>query len=163
MSQGFETSAPSDSGVSDFKQCLKHLRDGHHDEALADIGRALRTAPDSAIYLSYAGLLAALAERRFRDGVQLCLEALKLQHKHPQLYLNLAQVYQRAGRFEEAVEVLEKGFTSTGRDPKIRCALGALSKRLRRKPVLPFFDRSNPMNRVLGKWRHRLMGPIRAL
>ena len=162
MSQRLETLAPSDSGASDFKECLKHLRDGHHDEALADIGRALRTAPDSAVYLSYAGLLAAVAEQRFRDGEQLCLEALKLQHKHPQLYLNLAQVDQRAGRVEEAVEVLEKGFASTGRDPKIRCALNALSKRMRRKPVLPFFDRNSPMNRVLGKWRHRLLGPLRA-
>jgi hypothetical protein len=29
--------------------------------------------------------------------------------------------------------------------------------------VLPFVDRSNAMNRVLGKWRHRLLGPIRAV
>ena len=162
MSHVLETLAPSDSGVSDFKECLKHLRDGYHDKALADIGRALLAAPKNAVYRSYAGLVAALAEERFEDAEQLCLEALKLQHKHPQLYLNLAQVYQRAGRFEEAVEVLKKGFISTGRDPQIRCALQTFSKRLRRKPVLPFFDRSNPMNRVLGKWRHRLLGPVRA-
>ena len=163
MSQGLETLAPSDCGVSDFKECLKHLRDGHHDEALADVGRALGTSPDNPIYLSYAGLLAALANQRFRDGEQLCLEALKMRHNHPQLYLNLAQVYQKAGRFQDAVEVLEKGFRSAGRDPKIRCALNALRQRVRRKPVFSFFERSNPINRVLGKWRHRWLGSIRAV
>jgi len=161
VSQGLETLTVSDCGMSDFKECLKHLRDGHHDEALADVGRALRIAPENPIYLSYAGLLAALAERRFRDGEQLCLEALKLRHNHPQLYLNLAQVYQKAGRFQDAADVLEKGFTSTGRDPKIRCALNGLGRR--RKPLFPFFDRNNPINRILGKWRHRMLGPIQAI
>jgi Flp pilus assembly protein TadD len=154
VSQGPESLAPSDFGVSDFKECLKHFRDGHHEEALADVRRALDASPGNPIYLSYAGLLAVFADERFFDGEQLCLEALKLRHNHPQLYLNLAQVYQKARRFRDAVEVLEKGFTSTGRDPKIRCALGALRAKMRRKPVLSFVDRGNPMNRVLGKWRH---------
>jgi len=160
VSHALGTLASSDYGMSDFKECLRHLRDGQHDEALADVGRALGTAPDNPIYLSYTGLLSALADRRFRDAERLCLEALRLRHSHPQLYLNLAQVYQKAGQFQDAVEVLEKGLTSTGRDPKIRYALNALGRR--RKPVFPFFDRSNPINRVLGKWRHRLLGPVRA-
>ena len=163
MSQGLETLAPSDFGISDFKECLKHLRDGHHDEALADVGRALGTSPDNPIYLSYTGLLSALADQRFHDAEQLCVEALKLRRNHPQLYLNLAQVYQESGRFQDAVEALEKGFTSAGRETKIRCALNALRKKVRRKPVFSLFDRSNPINRVLGKWRHRLLGPVRAV
>ena len=161
MPHGLETLVPSERGMSDFKECLKHLRDGQHDEALAGVRRALRTAPRNPFYVSYAGLLAALAEQRFFDAERLCLEALRMRHNHPQLYLNLANVYQTAGRFEEAIAVLKKGFTSTGRDLRIRIALKNLG--CRRQPVLPFVDRSNAMNRVLGKWRHRLLGPIRAI
>jgi predicted Zn-dependent protease len=146
--------------MSDFKECLKHIRDGHPDEALADIRRALGSVPQNPFYLSYAGLLAALAEQRFGDGERLCREALGSRHNHPQLYLNLAQVYQTAGRPHEAIDVLEKGFTSTGRDKGIRRALEKLGRR--REPVLSFLHRNNPMNRILGKWRYRLMGPPRA-
>jgi predicted Zn-dependent protease len=144
----------------DFKECMKHLRDGHPDEALADVRRALETAPQNPFYLSYAGLLMARAERRFRDGERLCLEAVTMRHNHPQLYLNLAELCQSAGQCQEAIDWLHKGFTSTGRDHRIRRALKKLGGR--RKPVLSFLDRSHPVNRVLGKWRHRLLGPFRA-
>jgi hypothetical protein len=32
----------------------------------------------------------------------------------------------------------------------------------RRGPMIPFVERSNPINRILGKYRHRLLGPKRA-
>lgn len=160
MSYGVEAFSATDCGMTEFKECLKHLRNGHPDEALVYVQRALRSAPKNPFYLSYAGLLAALAEQRFGDAEWFCLEALELRRNHPQLYLNLAQVHQTAGRPREAIEVLERGLVQTSRDHRIRCALQKLGKR--RKPVLPFLQRSNPMNRILGKWRHRLMGPPRA-
>ena len=59
-------------------------------------------------YLSYTGLLAAVAEKRF-GGEMLCQEALGMRHNHAQLYLNLAEVYQQSGRTHDAIETLEKG------------------------------------------------------
>ena len=100
--------------MSDFKECLKHLRDGHPDEALLHARRALGIAPKNPFYLSYTGLLAALAEQRFADAESLCHEAIGIRHNHAQLYLNLAEVYQNAGRPQEAIEVLEKGLVSAG-------------------------------------------------
>ncbi|HUO33532.1 MAG TPA: tetratricopeptide repeat protein [Candidatus Acidoferrum sp.] len=155
-----EGPSPTDSGMADFKECLKHLRDGHLDEALARVRLALETTPTNPFYLSYAGLLVALAEKQFGDAEKLCREALKLRRNHPQLYLNLAEVYYTARRPEEAIEVLERGFTSTGRDRRIRRALENLGRR--REPVFSFLHRNNAMNRVLGRWRHRLMGPPRS-
>jgi Flp pilus assembly protein TadD len=146
--------------MSDFKECLTHLRDGHPDEALQDVRRALDSAPTNPFYLSYAGLLEALGEQRFDEAERLCLEALQLRRSHPQLYLNLAEVYQAAGRSQDAIETLEKGWISTGRDRRIRTALKKLGRR--RQPVVSFLQRNHPMNRILGKWRHRLMGPPRA-
>ena len=159
MPYGLEALAPSESGIADFKECLKHLRDEQPDEALADVRRALRTAPENPFYLSYAGLLTALVEGKFRDAEKLCRQALSLRHNHAQLYLNLAEVYQRAGRPQEALDVLEKGWTSAGRDHRIRQALNNFGAR--RNPVIPVFERSNPINYILGKCRHRLLGPKR--
>ena len=41
-----------------------------------------------------------------------------------------------------------------------RTVLQALNKfGARRGPVIPFVSRSNPINRILGKYRHLLLGP----
>jgi len=146
--------------MSDFKECLKHLRDGHPDEALLHARRALGIAPKNPFYLSYTGLLAALAEQRYADAESLCHEAIDICHNHAQLYLNLAEVYQNAGRPQEAIEVLERGLVSAGRDFRIRRALEKIGTR--RQPFFSFLHRSHPINRTFGRWRHRFTGPPQA-
>jgi len=101
----------------------------------------------------------AVSEQRFGDGATLCLEALGLRHNHAQLYLNLAEVYQNAGQPQQAIDVLEKGFLSTGRDQRIQRAIKKIGAR--RKPVLSFLHRGHPLNRLLGMLRHRVVGPLR--
>jgi predicted Zn-dependent protease len=160
MSHWIGTTSPSDAGMNDFKECLKYLRDGNADEALQHARRALGVAPKNPFYLSYTGLLAALAESRYGDGETLCREALGMKVNHAQLYLNLAEVYQQAGRTGEAIDTLEKGLVSAGRDFRIRRALERIG--VRRAPVLTFLHRSHPMNRTLGRWRHRVTGPHKA-
>ena len=160
MAYWIGTSSPTDAGMSDFKECLKHLRDGHPDEALLHARRALGIAPKNPFYLSYTGLLAALAEERYADAESLCHEAIDIRHNHAQLYLNLAEVYQNAGRPQEAIEVLEKGLVSAGRDFRIRRALEKIGTR--RLPVFSFLHRTHPLNRTFGKWRHRFTGPPQA-
>lgn len=160
MSHWIGTTSPSDAGMNDFKECLKNLRDGHADEALQHARRALGIAPKNPFYLSYTGLLAALSEKRFGDGESLCREALGMKHNHAQLYLNLAEVYYQAGRTPEAIQTLEKGLVSAGRDFRIRRALEKIG--MRRAPVLTFLHRSHPINAKLGKLRHRLTGPHKA-
>jgi hypothetical protein len=46
---------------------------------------------------------------------------------------------------------------SAGRDFRIRRALEKIGAR--REPMVSFLHRSHPVNRALGKWRHRLSGP----
>jgi predicted Zn-dependent protease len=157
MSHFIGTLSPADAGLSDFKECLKQLRESRPEEALQHARRALGTSPKNPFYLSYVGLLAALTEQRFGDAETLCLEALGMRRNHPQLYLNLAEVYQNAGRPQEAIDVLEKGLASAGRDFRIRRAREKIGTR--RKPVLSFLPRCHPLNRFLGKWRHRLLKP----
>jgi Flp pilus assembly protein TadD len=160
MSHWIGTTSPSDAGMSDFKECLKHLRDGHPDEALQHARRALGVAPKNPFYLSYTGLLAALAEQRFADAETLCREAVGMKHNHAQLYLNLADVYVHAGRNADAIATLEKGLVSAGRDFRIRRALEKLG--MRREPFFSFLHRAHPLNRTFGRLRHRLAGPPHA-
>lgn len=160
MSHWIGTTSPSDAGMTDFKECLHRLRDGHPEEALLHARRALGIAPKNPFYLSYTGLLAALAEKRFGDAEALCQEAVGMRRNHAQLYLNLAEVYLQAGRTSEAINTLERGLVSAGRDFRIRRALEKIG--MRRPPVLSFLHRSHPINRTLGRLRHRLNGPSKA-
>ena len=50
--------------------------DGHPTEALQHARRALGSRSKNPFYLSYTGLLAAVAEKRYGDGEALCQEAL---------------------------------------------------------------------------------------
>ena len=160
MSHWIGTASPVDAGMTDFKECLKFLRDGNPGDALLHARRALGTAPKNPFYLSYTGLLAAVAERRYKDAESLCREALGMRHNHAQLYLNLAEVYVQAGRTPDAIQTLEKGMVSAGRDFRIRRALEKIGTR--RDPVFSFLDRGHPLNRQFGIWRHKFSGPSKA-
>src|ERR1700723_979261 len=122
MSHWIGTTSPSDAGMNDFKECLKNLRDGQSEEALQHARRALGIAPKNPFYLSYTGLLAALAEKRFGDAESLCREALGMKHNHAQLYLNLAEVYYHAGK---RAGIGGKRFPHPARAGKNRCAADA--------------------------------------
>lgn len=159
MSIRTDQATSGDSGVPEFKEALRLLRDGHRNEALLHVQRAFRLVPQNPFYMSYTGLLMATVEKRFAEAESLCKEALRIQHNHAQLYLNLAEMYQTAHRKADAIDVLKKGFVSTGRDRRVRSAL--YKYQLRRPPLFGFLSRSNPLNRILGKWRHRLLGPVK--
>ncbi len=154
MSSRGEAFTPLASGMSDFEEGLQLIRDGYIEEALAHVRHALKVAPQNPLYLSYVGLLLARAEQRFANAAMLCQTALAMRPNDPRLYLNLADVYQAGGRPKEAVEILEKGLLATDNDAGIQCAIKEWGRR--RPSVLSFLHRSHPVNRILGKWRHRL-------
>lgn len=147
-----------DVGLAEFQEGLERLRDGDWTQAAAHLRKALGREPHNPFYISYAGLVAALAEDRIADAELLCQDAIQQKPEEPQFYLNLADVYQRAGRRIEAIKILESGLSSTGRHSRILWALER--KRFRRSPVLPFLGRNNPLNRTLGRLRHQILGPL---
>ena len=149
--------APTGVGRTEFAECLRHLHDEHKGIALAHIRRALKAEPQNPFFLSYVGMLCAVAEKRYVAGEKLCREALEIKCNHAQLYLNLAEVYRQAGRHGDAMKTLRKGFISAGRDLRIRRALEKIGGR--RPPILSSLGRCHPLNRLLGRWRHRMIGP----
>ena len=157
MHHPIEAKCSAPLGLAEFTECLRHLYDGHKGIALAPIRRALKAEPQNPFFLSYVGMLCAVAEKRYLAGKMLCREALEIKWNHAQLYLNLAEVYHQAGRDGEAMATLRKGFISAGRAIRIRRALEKLDAR--RPPILSSLGRGHFLNRILGRLRHRMIGP----
>jgi tetratricopeptide (TPR) repeat protein len=149
--------APTGIGRTEFAACLRHLHDEHKGIALAHVRRALKAEPQNPFFLSYVGMLCAVVEKRYVAGEKLCREALEIKCNHAQLYLNLAEVYRQAGRHGDAMKTLQKGFVSTGHDLRIRMALEKIGGR--RSPILSNLGRGHLLNRILGRLRHRMIGP----
>lgn len=137
----------------EFKQALTFLHGHYPEKALPHIRRAVEIEKHNPYYLSYLGLSLARAEQKWAEAEELCSSALRMKRDHPQLYLNLAEVYVTAGRREDAVETLSRGLNYARRDARLHLALSKLATR--RPPVLPFLERQHFLNRHLGMLRHR--------
>ncbi|HVS63493.1 MAG TPA: tetratricopeptide repeat protein [Thermoanaerobaculia bacterium] len=104
------------------------------------------------VFYSYLGLGMARYEKRYDDGEKLCQRAIEIEFFEPENYLNLAKVYGLRGKRPQAVEALRKGLQIDGSHQQLRDMLLELG--VRKKPVLSFLSRDNPLNRLLGRIRH---------
>lgn len=138
-----------------FQRGLEALNRGRGLEGLALFEAAIELerqhgAPrPQARYLSWYGLTLALEGGRVREGVEFCRQAVPLEFYNPELYLNLGRVLMAAGRKREAHDALRKGAALQASHPGIQRELAKLGRR--RRPVIPFLDRSHPLNVALGK------------
>jgi len=105
--------------------------------------------------LSQYALALAAHTREIEPSIILCQEAVKLEPKNPEHFLRLGTVYLVAGRKKEAIRIFRLGLR-VGKHPTISRWLQVLGDR--KKPVLPFLDRTNPINKYLGKLRMTLSG-----
>lgn len=147
------------SGLAEFKQGISLLRNGHSLEALEYLRRAAELKQQNPYYLSFLGVAMARVERKWAAAVELCKTAVGMRRNEPQLYLNLAEVYVSAGRRDDAIQTLDNGLKYCGADAgltRVRARLGRRSS-----PVLPFLDRTNALNRSLGKLRHGALKRLR--
>lgn len=139
--------------VKEFKDGMTALRDSSPREALEHMRKAARLNKDNPFYLSYMGLTLAMVERKLEEAEDLCYAALRMKRNQPEFYLNLAEVYRRARKKEDAVWILTSGLEFTKRDPRLSVALGKLG--VRRPPIIRFLDRKNFLNRQMGRLRRR--------
>jgi hypothetical protein len=93
-----------------------------------------------------------LVERNINLGVSLCDEALR-GRLDPELLLNQARVHLALRQRERAVRAIGRGLELWPDHPALRAARSAMGTR--RMPALPFLARGNPLNRFLGRLRHR--------
>lgn len=131
-------------------------RNGQAREALALAAasfRMLREIPgaprDAAIIPSWYGLLLGTVGSRASEGLALCRNAASELFWEPRVLENLARLELACGHRKDAVATLERGLAIAPDDEglhELRAEMGR-----RKRPPLPFLERSHPVNRTLGK------------
>ena len=111
----------------------------------------VRTAKD-ARGLSYFGLVLALVQKKYKEGIDLTRRAIELEFYNGAHYANLTRIYAAAGNRKKAVEAAEEGLRVAPESEHVLAARAELGNRAR--PALPFLDRSHPINITLGQSRH---------
>jgi len=133
--------------TDDFERGLIFLEEAHRLLVGKDTGRD--SFPAAAF--SYYGLCLAIHRGRVKDGANFCQVALDLEFYNAENYANLARVWIAARSRKKAIDALERGLAVDPRNQvlaRLRLSLG-----VRKKPVIPFLNRDNPLNVTLGKMR----------
>jgi tetratricopeptide (TPR) repeat protein len=144
---------------TDFLDEAKDLiRREKHQDALKLLGDALEYYPENPSLLSYYGCMSAVVEKDYEKGISACIQAIKnLKHLtplgqkslYPMFHLNLGRAYVAAGNKTNAMNIFKKGLAADKENPNLLMELSKLGKR--KKPLIPFLKRSNPINKYLGK------------
>jgi len=134
---------------------VKLLASRHYTDALRNLKRAYQMDADSTRCLSYLGLALGLAEKRFKEGEELCQLAIRKEFYHPAFYLNLGRLYLAGGDKKRAIWALRKGLEVDRSDAALRAAMATFGERSR--PPLGFLPRAHVVNRALGKIRHTIV------
>ena len=150
---------PKSDPIADFKEGVALLKNGYAQGALLRLRRAFECEKRNPYYLSFLGLSVARAERKWDQSSELCEIAVQLKRSEVQFHLNLAEVYQLAGRRSKAIDTLDAALELFNDDERLKRARGRVEKRS--TPVLSFLDRDNVLNKHLGKWRYRALSRIK--
>jgi len=143
-----------DDAVDQFKHGLTLLWSGSPRAALVRFRTAVQMDAYNPFYLSYMGVAMGRAFGQWDAAEDACFQALKMERHNAELYLNMMEVYCQAGKRQDAVWILNHGLGLTRRDLRLQVALLRLG--VRRPPLFSFLDRSNFLNRKLGRLRHLL-------
>lgn len=140
------------------------LRKNNRKDALEVAKEALSIFPEDPFFLSHLGYLLATVEKRPKEGCTACEKAIGIiarsasedkEYFYPILYLNLGRAC-LAGRLKkEALDAFYAGLKYDARHKELLSSIRKLGQR--RAPVVPFLDRSNPLNKLLGKLRHKML------
>ena len=144
---------PAESHQRTFQQGLQYLRQNHLAEASNAFRALFKTEPDEPCYLSYYGLIVALHEKNFQDGINFCRAAILRASCEAELYVNLCRVYARGGQRKKALETLVEGLKFASDKPSILTEMRRMG--CRRKPVLRFLPRDHFLNKSLGKFTYQ--------
>ena len=138
----------ADEAKKQFRKGLNHYKKGDFETAVKELERAFKFDRDDPVYMSYFGVCAARRWGEVGQGLELCTKAIKKEFYRPELYVNLSRVYIVANNKRGAITVVRKGLFHDAENDDLHDLLVELG--VRRKPVIPFFKRSNPLNHILG-------------
>jgi predicted Zn-dependent protease len=144
---------------ADYLRAVKtHLRNNKQKEAFVLLQQASIRYPDDPFILSYFGCFQSVVDKKHRSGVENCKKAITLLKKGesideelllPVFYLNLGRAYVAGGKKKDAIEAFHLGLKYDNGNKELWKDLRGLGER--KKPPVPFLDRSNLINVYLGK------------
>jgi tetratricopeptide (TPR) repeat protein len=145
---------PSDpSALASFEEGRAAFLARDLETAHQAFSRAHRKDTRNPRYMSWYGVTLVLVDRNLNLGAQLCEQALRSGGVDPELLLNQARVHLALNQRDRAVRSVSRGLELWPEDPRLCAARDALGTR--RDPVVPFLGRKSPLNRLLGRLRHR--------
>ena len=139
---------------------IEALTEGQNRKAMAMFEAAIELEKRSGVnkpqprYLSYYGLCLGLETKKLHEAVKFCREAVSRENFNADMYFNLGRVLLKAHKRREGYEALKNGLRLHPSHKGIIRELQRIG--VRRRPVIPFLSRSNPLNITLGKLRHSL-------
>jgi tetratricopeptide (TPR) repeat protein len=157
---GFSMNVKEIAQIECMRTVRNHMRMGELREAYRVLQQAFMQYPENPHVLSSFGYLQAVLEKKYRAGIENCRKALSLEKRRSvtddndmpaELYLNLARAYMAAGRRKLALDSLEQGQRY---DKKGELARELRSLGIRKRPPVPFLNRSNPINKYIGMMLH---------
>ena len=131
-----------------FRKGLTYYKRGELEAAVKELESAFKADRENPMYMSYFGVCAARRWGEVGQGLELCTKAIKREFYRPELYVNLSRVYVVANNKKGAITVVRKGLYHDADNDDLHNMLVELG--VRKKPVIPFFKRSNPLNHILG-------------
>lgn len=149
-----------------FAEFQMLLRRGNGVSALNILSTALDKYPNDPFLLSYYGCLIAIVENKAKEGIKICEDAITQLDKsmpfgseffYPAFYLNLSRAHLKNNNRKEAVKALRTGLAIDSSNHDILWELKKMGER--RKPVVPFLERKNPINKYIGKLRSKIKKP----
>jgi tetratricopeptide (TPR) repeat protein len=145
-----------------IKQTEALLKSNNQKEALRLLTDAIEHYPNNPFICSYQGCLEAIVNKKYSKGVNTCRNAFKVLKEQvpfgeefffPILYLNLGKACLAANKRKEAYASFKKGLDI---DEGNRELINEMKKfGTRRKLLLPFLKRSNPLNKYIGKLSYK--------
>lgn len=134
---------------------------GEYAAALQLLSAVYRSTPLEKLPqgLSYYGLCLAHVERKHKQGIQLCEQAMRLESSQGKHWANLVRLYIVGKNRRKAVEILDSGLEKLGNDPallRVRQEIG-----YRQAPSLSFLPRQHLLNKLFSRTASRLRRLIR--
>jgi tetratricopeptide (TPR) repeat protein len=126
---------------------MEALKSGNTGAALEFLEKAIKLERNP-LFCSSLALCLAKEKRDFKEAVSLCKEAIKKDPKNSIHFLNLGKIHILANQKKDALRILNMGLRYED-NREIIAELQRFGRR--RPPVIPFLERSNPLNKYLGK------------
>jgi tetratricopeptide (TPR) repeat protein len=142
---------------------IEHSRAGRWEKGADYLGyvaeRSHADLSKTSLYLSYLGCAIARIHGRTKEARTLCERAVKVEFYQPENWANLAEVMLIAQKRKEAIAAVQQGLKIDSQNERLQQVHESLG--CRRRSVVGFLGRSNPVNYLLGRLRNDLLGSRR--